>query len=145
MKAIKRIWIKYKIISKRLGGKTKKGRPQGSSQDVDTALRIWSRVILNKDSDLLYNPVNGECIAEGFDVKNPLYIFLESDRLRIINTVIGYDVILNSEEESWCEEIFRREVNRRRYKFKQYALGKVVHSLDDLEERLIQSEISLNN
>ena len=117
MKAIKRIWIKYKIISKRLGGKTKKGRPQGSSQDVDTALRIWSRVILNKDSDLLYNPVNGECIAEGFDAKNPLYLFLESDRLRIINTVIGYDVILNSEEESWCEEIFRREVNRRRQDF----------------------------
>lgn len=145
MRTAKRIWIKYKIVSKRLGGKTKKGRPQGSSQDVDTALRIWSRVVLNKDSDLLYNPVNGECIAEGFDTKNPLYLFLESDRLRIINTVIGYDVILNSEEESWCEEIFRREVNRRRYKFKQYALGKVVHSLDDLEERLIQSEISLKN
>lgn len=145
MRTAKRIWIKYKIVSKRLGGKTKKGRPQGSSQDVDTALRIWSIVVLNKDSDLLYNPVNGECIAEGFDTKNPLYLFLESDRLRIINTVIGYDVILNSEEESWCEEIFRREVSRRRYKFKQYALGKVVNSLDDLEERLIQSEILSNN
>lgn len=141
----KRIWIKYKIWSRKVAGKNKKGRPQGSTQDVDTALRIWSRVVLNKESDLLYNPVSGECIAEGFDTKNPLYLFLESDRLRIINTVIGYDVILNAEEESWCEEIFRREVNRRRYKFKQYALGKVVHSLDDLEERLIQSEKSLNN
>jgi len=115
-------------------------RPYCKSRDVDTALRIWSRVVLNGESELMYNPVTQECYAEWFDASNPVYLFLESGRMGIVNTVIGYDVSLTSDEETWCSEVFRREVNRRRNKFKTEALGKVVHSLDDLECRLINGE-----
>jgi hypothetical protein len=140
-KIIIRYWLSLKIWNRRvLNSKKKSGRPIGKSADVDTALRIWSRVILNSESDLLYNPVTDECYAEWFDAKNPVYLFLERHRMRIVNTVIGYDVLITEEEEHWCSEIFRREVNRRRNTFKTKALGKVVHSLDDLESRLIENE-----
>jgi hypothetical protein len=142
LKKIVRNWIlSFKIWNRKFSrDDRKKGRPQGRSADVNTALRIWSRVVLNAESDLLYNPVTDECYVEWFDTANPVYLFLESGRMRIVNTVIGYDVLLESGEESWCFEIFRREVNRRRNTFKTEALSKVVHSLDDLERRLIENE-----
>ena len=141
MRKFIRKWVlAFKIWNRKFTRGSKKGRPPGRSADVNTALRIWSRVVLNEESDLLYNPVTDECYVEWFDIKNPVYLFLESGRMRIVNTVIGYDVLLDSVEEAWCFEIFRREVNRRRNTFKTEALSKVVHSLDDLERRLIENE-----
>lgn len=140
-KILKRFWLKVLIWNRRhMKGLGHAKRPICKSADVNTALRIWSRVVLNDDSELMYNPVTHECYAEWFDRNNPVYLFLESGRMRIVNTVIGYDVQLGNDEENWCSEIFRREVNRRRNTFKTEALGKVVHSLDDLERRLIDNE-----
>ena len=130
-------WKRFRVYMRRyFGHSLKVRRPVGLAPEVDTALRIWTRVVHEEDSELLYNPVTQECYAEWVDSNNPVYLFLESGRLRIVNTVIGYDVHLKQAEEDWCTECFKREVNRRRSEFKRIALGKVMHSLDDLEVRL---------
>lgn len=130
-------WKRFRVYMRRyFGHSLKVRRPKGLAPEVDTALRIWTRVVHEEDSELLYNPVTQECYAEWVDSSNPVYLFLESGRLRIVNTVIGYDVHLKQAEEDWCTECFKREVNRRRSEFKRIALGKVMHSLDDLEVRL---------
>lgn len=130
-------WKRFRVYMRRyFGHSLKVRRPKGLAPEVDTALRIWTRVVHEEDSELLYNPVTQECYAEWVDSNNPVYLFLESGRLRIVNTVIGYDVHLKQAEEDWCTECFKREVNRRRSEFKRIALGKVMHSLDDLEDRL---------
>lgn len=130
-------WKRFRVYLRRYFGQNLKvRRPLGMTAETDTALRIWSRVVNAEDSELLYNPVTQECYAEWVDVNNPVYLFLESGRLRIVNTVIGYDVFLKQAEEDWCTECFKREVNRRRSEFKMIALGKVMHSLDNLELRL---------
>ena len=130
-------WKRFRVYLRRyFGTNLKVRRPVNMAPEVDTALRIWTRVVHEEDSELLYNPVTQECYAEWVDKNNPVYLFLESGRLRIVNTVIGYDVVLKQAEEDWCTECFKREVNRRRSEFKKIALGKVMHSLDDLELRL---------
>jgi len=130
-------WKRFRVYFRRYFGQNLKvRRPLCMSAETDTALRIWLRVINAEDSELLYNPVTQECYAEWVDVNNPVYLFLESGRLRIVDTVICYDVFLKQGEEDWCTECFKREVNRRRSEFKMIALGKVMHSLDNLELRL---------
>ena len=130
-------WKRIRVFFRRnFGSSVKIKRPVGMTSEVDTALRIWTRVVHTESSELLYNPVTQECYAEWVDESNPVYLFLESGRLRIVNTVIGYDVNLRMDEENWCTEVFNREVNRRRSEFKRIALGKIIHSLDALELRL---------
>lgn len=111
-------------------------RPTRITPEVDTALRIWSRVVHEDTSTLLYNPQTHESYAEWTAGGGPIYLFLESGRLRIVNTVVGYDVRLDAAAENWCSQVFTREVHRRRSAFKRHALGKVVHSLDELESRI---------
>ena len=133
----KTYWNRFRVYLRRyFGGNLKVRKPKSLPPEIDTALRIWIRVIHEESSELLYNPVTQECYAEWVDDNNPVYLFLESGRLRIVNTVIGYDVHLTQAEENWFTECFQREANRRRSEFKRNALGKVIHSLDDLEVRL---------
>jgi len=133
----KRLYYRLLINCRHAIGYRAKGVPRGLSDVSLTALRIWRRVVHWSTSDLLYNPVTSECYAEVVIGGHRVYCFLESGRLRIINTVVGYDVELSIEAERWCSGVFTREVNRRRTAFKNVALGRVVHSLDDLEQRLI--------
>jgi hypothetical protein len=109
-------------------------RPHNVSAEEKRALEIWSRVVHQPDSVLLYDPKTYECYAELVDPEHPLYLFLESGRIRIINTVIGYDVTLTGVSETWCTQEFYREIHKRRARFKADALGRVVHSLDILCE-----------
>lgn len=100
------------------------------------AARIWVKVIHQKDSNLLYNPQTQEAYVEWESPSGTVYLFLESGNLRVINTVVGYDIRLSSQAEQWFSNIFTREVAKRRAKFRKSAESKVTHSLDSLEHRL---------
>jgi hypothetical protein len=102
----------------------------------EQAVRIWTKVVHQADSELMYNPKTHEAYAVWDSPRGTVYLFLESQNLRVINTVVGYDIHLSSRVEQWCDNIFTREVDRRRKKFKKQAESKVVHSLDSLETRL---------
>lgn len=107
----------------------------------EQATRIWTRVVHRPDSNLMYNPQTHDCYAQWDSKTGTIYIFLEQGNLRIINTVVGYDVRLSSKVEQWCDFIFTKEVAKRRKKFRQGAESKVVHSLESLESRITGLEI----
>ena len=114
-------------------------RPTGLSNEEKLALEIWQTVVLSPTSVLLYNPLNSECVAEWHNNNHPVFLFLESDRIRIINSDLGYDVPLDSICEKWCHQIFTHEVHRRRTAYKEAAMARVNNSLTQLEEYLLRN------
>ena len=113
----------------------------------EQAARIWSQVVHQVDSDLLYNPQTQDAYALWEAPSGTVYLFLESGNLRIINTVVGYDIRLSNAVEHWCSKVFTREVAKRRNRFRLNAESKVVHSLDSLENRLklIDAQMAQDN
>ena len=111
-------------------------RPKKMSLSEEQAVRIWTKVVHQPESNLMYNPQSHEAYAEWDSPSGTVYLFLESSNLRVINTVVGYDIRLSQKVEQWCSSVFTREVSKRRKKFKRLAESKVVHSLDSLENRL---------
>ena len=111
-------------------------KPKNMTESEVQAVRIWTKVVHNKDSELMYNPKTHDAYAVWESPSGMIYLFLEKENLRIINTVVGYDVKLSDKVDHWCVSIFTREVDKRRTKFKMDAESKVTHSLDSLESRL---------
>lgn len=143
---LRRIFWKIQLFMRRkIEGKVYTRAMSNQSADIYVAVRIWKRVIRHSESVLIYNPKTGECFAEWIDPACPVYLFLENSRIRIVNTVVGYDVVLDPLTADWCFRFFTREINRRRTEFKRDALSKVAHSLDGLEVRLANSESQTNN
>lgn len=106
------------------------------SETEEQAARIWQKVVHQKDSDLMYNPQTHESYVQWDSPSGTVYLFLEAGNLRVINTVVGYDIRLSSQVEHYFANIFSREVAKRRAKFRKNAESKVTHSLDSLETRL---------
>lgn len=129
-----RMWRRIYLFWGRMAKpKDRISRPKGMSKEVDTAMLIWERVVLNPNSNLLYNPENSECFAHLDDYEHPIFMFLEQDKIRIINSEYGYDVSLEPICEKWCSQQFNRELSRRRDLFKTAALSRVNYSLSKLE------------
>jgi len=129
-----RIWY---IRNTNAVNSTKVKRPINCSPEVLTAIRIWNHVIHSKNSTLMFDPVTGESLVEYSIDNTPIYLFLESRRLRIINSITGYDVSLTESERLWCEQNFKRELHIRRLRFKTKALNKIVNTLERLERKVI--------
>jgi hypothetical protein len=111
-------------------------RPAKVSAEEEQAMRIWTRVVHQRESDLMYNPQTHDAYAQWDSPSGTVYLFLESGNMRVINTVVGYDIRLSSAVEQWCGSLFAREVAKRRARFRCHAESKVLHSLDSLESRL---------
>lgn len=135
VKKIKIIIIKFARIAGNSEKKIK--RPKNINQQENYAISIWSMLVHNDETELFYNPENYECYVEYNGEGGPIYIFLEERNMRIINTVVVYDIRLTTATEQWCTKIFNREVNRRRTHFKTEAFSKVNNSLERLHNRLI--------
>jgi len=112
-------------------------RPVNCSDEVATAIRIWNYVIHSKNATLMFDPVTFECLVE-FNDSTTIYLFLEKNRLRVINTVTGYDVSLSDSERLWCEQNFKRELHIRRLRFKKQAIIKIVNTLSNLEKKVME-------
>jgi hypothetical protein len=136
----RRTWLFFAKLSR---ADHRVGRPRKTTREEDLVISLWSRITHLEDSRLYYNPATHESMA--YLPGQSIYMFLESGQMRVINTVVGYDVPLSSEVEQWCSQIFAREVHRRRTRFKDAALSKVVHSLEDLELRILREYESQNN
>jgi hypothetical protein len=116
---------------------TRVKRPVNCNAEVSAAFRIWNHVIHSKNAILMYDPVTSESLVEYSIDNTPIYLFLESRRLRIINSITGYDVSLTESERLWCEQNFKRELHIRRLRFKTKALNKIVNTLERLERKVI--------
>lgn len=137
----KRRWIVFWAnISQSSRNDMRAKRPK-MTQSEEQAARIWSKVVHQPESDLMYNPQTHEAYARWDSPGGTVYLFLEAENLRVINTVVGYDIRISAKVEHWCNSVFSREVAKRRNKFRQQAESKVVHSLDSLESRLDKLEV----
>ena len=103
--------------------------PSKMSESEKVATSIFVSTLLNPESKLYYDIQSRECYLRTGD--GSLFIFLESRNVKIINSVYGYDVHISSELENYLSERFIREMNKRRSAFKQEALDKVEHSLEN--------------
>jgi hypothetical protein len=129
---------RFKVFAGQFGNArtTQRMKRPSMSQSEEQATRIWTKVVHQVDSDLMYNPQTHEAYAQWESPGGTIYLFLEAGNLRVINTVVGYDIRLSDKVEQWCASIFSREVAKRRNKFRKGAESKVIHSLDSLESRL---------
>jgi hypothetical protein len=110
--------------------------PNQISLEEKQALSIWTMVVHEDSSELMYNPQTYESYAEYHGPGGPVFLFLESRNMRIVNSVVGYDVRLTQHAEEWASNVFNREIHKRRSHFKAEVNSKVRHSLAALEERL---------
>jgi hypothetical protein len=139
-----RWWMRYRLVKLKQVFKTMApGRetrrvsfPDKISSEERTALRIWAMVVHQDESELMYDPQTYESYAEYQGPGGPVYLFLESRNLRVVNTVVGYDVRLSAQAELWATSIFNLEIHKRRSHFKAEVNSKIHHSLSALEERL---------
>lgn len=118
---------------------TKVKRPINCSAEVAAAFRIWNHVIHSKNATLMFDPVTGESLVEYRQSDVAIFLFLESNRLRVINSITGYDIKLSEAERLWCEQNFKRELHIRRLRFKTNAVNKIVNTLENLESKVIKS------
>ena len=123
---IQLIIIKTKRIFKMKDKKTR--YPKIASNSERTAANIFLKVLHDPDSKLYYDLESSECYLRSDD--STLYLFLESNNLKVINSVYGYDIKLSSQMEVYLSERFRNEMSKRRKVFKSEAISKVKHSLE---------------
>ena len=126
------IVIKTKRIFKM--GDKKARYPKASSNSERTAANIFLKILHHPDSKLYYDLVSNECYLRSDD--STLYLFLESNNLKVINSVYGYDIRLSTQMEIYLSERFRNEMAKRRKIFKSEAISKVKHSLDQTLEKI---------
>ena len=124
-------WFKWLFTKARrtlkMGNKGDRSRrPKGLNESQNLAVDIAIKTILNPSSILSYDPESQECYIES---NGTLFIFLEARNIKIINTVFGYDIPISIPTENYVTSVFRREVTKRRMKFKKAALDKIEFSL----------------
>jgi hypothetical protein len=117
-------------------------RPRKMTRSEETATSIFISVLKDKGSKLYYDIHTQECYLRSEDAS--IYVFLESRNVKIINSVFGYDVHISGDLEAFLGEKFIREMSIRRKAFKEEALSKVNHSLDQTLDR-VQTKLNYAN
>lgn len=117
-------------------------RPKKMTRAEETATSIFISVLKDKGSKLYYDIHTQECYLRSEDAS--IYVFLESRNVKIINSVFGYDVHISGDLEAFLGEKFIREMAIRRKAFKEEALSKVNHSLDQTLDR-VQNKLNYAN
>ena len=131
-RTFKYYWILF--IFKTIKAKDKIRKPIRLTESESTATSIFMKILMNKGSKLYYDLETSECYIRSED--STLFIFLESNNVKIINSVYGYDVNISYDLETFLVDRFRRELSLRRRAFKKEALSKIEHSLETTLNKL---------
>ena len=110
--------------------------PRKMSEAEKIGVSLFIRLLRDSESKMYYDIKSQECYIKSSD--STVYIFLESLNLKVINTVVGYDIHLQAETENYLSFKFIDELNKRRLAFKKEAMEKVDHSLQKTFDRFIQ-------
>lgn len=139
-------WLKHSNINRRCrvifgriaqqhrDGKTIIKKPKKITRTEESAMEIFLSVLRHKGSSLFYDIHTQECYLKSED--SSIYVFLERENLKIINSIFGYDVNVSQQLEGFLLEKFIREMAIRRKTFKTEALSKVNHSLDRVQNKI---------
>jgi len=103
-------------------------KPKKLNEQEETIISIVEKLLLKSNTELYLDPKTQECY-----LSNSKYnVFLESTRVRVINSVFGYDVYISAEVEAYLVHIFMLEVSKRRNKFKENIISKVNKNLNSI-------------
>ena len=129
MNKLKRtVKVFYLRLLRNLSSDRKVTKPKKLTESENKACEIFLTVLHDKESKLYYDIKTQECYISSSD--KTIFVFLESNNIKIINSVFGYDVHIKSDLENYLLEKFIREMGIRRNAFKNEVLSKINHSLD---------------
>ena len=103
-------------------------KPKKLNEQEETIISIVEKLLLKGDTELYLDPKTQECYLSNIKYN----VFLESTRVRVINSVFGYDVYISAEVEAYLVHIFMLEVSKRRNKFKENIISKVNKNLNSI-------------
>ena len=103
-------------------------KPKKLNEQEGTVISIVEKLLLKSDTELYLDPKTQECYLSN----EKYYVFIESSRVRVINSVFGYDVYISGEVELYLVHIFMLEVSKRRSEFKSNVISKVNKNLNSI-------------
>jgi hypothetical protein len=128
-------WMKLKVFYF-FSTDRKPKLPKKLPESQETAKSIFLFLLNKPETKLYYDLKTAECYLRSED--SSVYIFLEHKNCKIINSVYGYDVSLSIELETYLIYKFEHELYKRRQAFKDEALSKVEHSLENTLKNLTE-------
>jgi hypothetical protein len=128
LKLKRTVKVLYLRLIRNLSSERKVTKPKKLTESENKACEIFLTVLHDKDSKLYYDIKTQECYISSSD--KTIFVFLESNNIKVINSVFGYDVHIKSDLENYLLEKFIREMGIRRNSFKNEVLSKINHSLD---------------
>lgn len=139
-----RLWIKFRIALKfdnKRSNRSKRPNATKLDKSQSCAIDIAVKTMRHPLSKLYYDLETQECYIKREDAQvGVIYIFIEANNIKIINTVFGYDIPIGNDSEQYLTWIFRKEMAKRRSQFKNEAISKVDFSLhkvlDKINEKL---------
>jgi hypothetical protein len=137
---MRRLWLRWLRF---FSHKEKVKLPKKMTEAEKIGVSLFLKLMREADSKLYYDIQTQECFIKSGD--GTIYLFLEPSNLKAINTVVGYDIPLQHQSETFLSEKFRSELNRRRTAFKKEALEKVDHSLHKTFDKILYRKNENNN
>jgi hypothetical protein len=134
MKMKRLIRVFYLRILRNFKSDKRVRKPKKLTESENKACEIFLTVLHNKDSKLYYDIKTQECYIGSGD--KTIFVFLEANNVKVINSVFGYDVHIKQDLENYLLEKFIREMAKRRNLFKLDVLSKINHSLDNTLSRI---------
>ena len=93
-------------------------------------ITICKKFIYQPDSVMLLTPISGKRYIRS--EKNEIFIILDSHRVKIINHVYAYDVLMNDRSWNQLIELFDNEVEKRREDFEKQITKNIKTSLQKI-------------
>lgn len=93
-------------------------------------ITICKKFIYLPDSIMLLTPITGKRYIRS--EKNEIFIILESHRVKIINHVYSYDILLNDRSWNQIVNLFDVEVEKRREEFEKQITANIKSSLQKI-------------
>lgn len=130
-KLFRKIYIKiYRLLKTNVRVKY----PKKVSDPEKVVSNIFLKTLVNPETQLYYNIENSECSLK--NEKDKLFIFLEKNNIKVINSTFGYDRHIFSDLEEYLIQRFIRENTKRRTQMKEEAIKKVDNSLSKTLDKL---------
>lgn len=93
-------------------------------------ITICKKFIYQPDSVMLLTPISGKRYIRS--EKNEIFIILDSHRVKIINHVYAYDVLMNDRSWNQLIKLFDNEVEKRREDFEKQITKNIKTSLQKI-------------
>jgi len=139
-----RLWRRLVVRTSILFKSSHKVRyPKKVTEHERETADIFIKILHDQHSKLYYHFKTKECSLKHDDLA--LWIFLEPEKVRVVNSTYGFDRRISQEMEYYLEQRFRQENNKRRVVMKEEAVSKVKHSITKTLDKIDFRINKINN